>query len=791
MDLRKITENKILLFDGAMGTMLQKRGLPTGGLPELYNITHPDIVRSIHKEYVDAGSDVISTNTFQASALKIPKEYSVEDIIDRSICLARESGCKYVALDIGPLGQLLEPMGTLKFDDAYDLFKQQMIQGEKSGADCIILETFSSIYEMKIAILAAKENTSLPIISSMTYQEDGRTFVGTDPMTATLTLQSLGIDAIGLNCSLGPNELTPIVEEILKYSKVPVIVQANAGLPKIVDGESSYDIDPDDYCTNIISFVNNGVSIIGGCCGTTPEFINKIYSKTKSITPHKTTPKIVTAATSETRSVIFDGGITVIGERINPTGKKKLQAALRSGSNDYIISEAIAQYETGSDILDVNAGLPDIDEKNKLTEIVKEIQGIVPLPLQIDSTDHEAIEKATRAYNGKPIINSVNGKQSSMDTVFPIVKKYGAVVIGLLLDENGIPTTASKRFDVAKRILKCAEEYNIPKEDIVLDCLVLTASAQQSQVMVALETAKLIKRELGVKTILGVSNVSFGLPCREILNTTFLAAAFGAGVDSAIINTLSPANMKVVDSFRVLNATDVDAQKYIEKYKDSGSSPVQENQSNSQSLDQIIIQGRKNESSPKVKSLLSDGMEPLEIVNKYFIPSLNHVGTQFAQGKLFLPQLMQSAETVKNGFVVVNDYLEKNSNGDSSVKSTESIILATVEGDIHDIGKNIVKMLLTNYGYNVIDLGKDVSPETIVQTIKKYNVSLIGLSALMTTTVKSMKETIEYINAQGLNCTFMVGGAVLNEEYKEFVGAQYYAKDAMDGVTIANNFFGK
>ena len=783
-----ITGQKILIFDGAMGTMLQKKGLSVGALPELYNITNPELICAIHKEYAGAGADVISTNTFQANALKIPKEYSVEEIVHRGVRLAKESSCKYVALDVGPLGQLIEPMGTLTFNEAYELFKQQMVQGEKSGADCIILETFSSLYEMKIAILAAKENTKLPVICSMTYQENGRTFVGTDPVTATLTIQSLGADAVGLNCSVGPNELKDVVDKILRYAQIPVIVQANAGLPSLVDGESHYNTTAEDYCKSVMSFVEKGVRIVGGCCGTDPEFIRQLHLLTRNIKPHVPFPRPVTAATSETQHRIFDGDITVIGERLNPTGKKRLQAALRGGENDYIITEAIVQYENGSDILDVNVGLPDIDEVQKLSEIVKEIQSIVPVPLQIDSTDHKAIENAVRIYNGRPIINSVNGKQSSMDRIFPIAKKYGALVIGLLLDENGIPDTAEKRFKVARKIIENAARHGIYKEDIILDCLVLTASAQQSQVLVALETVKLVKREFGVKTILGVSNVSFGLPAREILNTTFLAAAFGAGTDAAIVNSLSEANMKVVDAFRVLNATDVEAEKFIQKYKTEATiSPTK--QVFGDELDQIIIQGRKNESAFRVRALLESGMKPIEIIDKYFIPSLNYVGDGFANGSLFLPQLMQSAETVKNGFEVINSHVAHS--GIETEKSPHTIILATVQGDIHDIGKNIVKMLLSNYGYKVIDLGKDVSPKLIVEAIEKYNVSLIGLSALMTTTVKNMKQTIKYIKKSHPECAFVIGGAVLNEEYRDFVGADYYARDAMDGVNIANRFFGK
>lgn len=785
MDIKKLTGEGILLFDGGLGTMLQARGLPVGELPELYNMTHGDVVAGVHREYAEAGSQVVSSNTFQSSELKLTGEYSVEDVVDAGVRLARRSGTPYVALDVGPLGQLLDPMGPLTFDRAYELFRRQMVQGEKSGADCILLETFSDLLEVKAAILAAKENTSLPVLCSLSYQADGRTFMGCDPLTTTLTIQGLGVDALGVNCSLGPKELLPIVDRILRYSRVPVLVQANAGLPEIVDGETVYNITPEEFCTHVGQMLDLGVSMVGGCCGTTPEFIRQLAALTKSRKPVPVIPKRVTAVTSSTKAVVLDRGVSVIGERINPTGKKKLKAALRENDLDYIIGEAIDQGDAGADLLDVNVGLPELDEPAMMRAVVKEIQSVSSLPLQIDSSDPAAIEAGVRCYNGKPLINSASGKQESMEAVFPIVKKYGAAVVCLTLDEDGIPPTAEGRFAIAEKLLETALSYGVPREDVLIDCLVLTASAQQKQVLETLRAIQLVKSRLGLKTVLGVSNVSFGLPAREALNATFLAAAFGAGLDAPILNPLSEAYMRTVSAFRVLNSQDRDAAQYIENY--GGDTAPTVKVASTDDLRTIILQGRREEAAPKVEELLASGLAPLDIVNGYFVPALDEVGAGYESGRLFLPQLMQSAEAVKSGFTVLKERMETSG---SAAQDKGAILLATVQGDIHDIGKNIVKMILENYGYRIVDLGKDVPVEEVVETIRSQNIKLAGLSALMTTTVKSMQETIAAVREAGLACTFWVGGAVLNEEYAQLVGADFYAKDAMESVAIANRFFG-
>ena len=801
MDINQLTKKRILLFDGGMGTMLQKNGLPTGGLPELYNLSHPQVVEAIHREYVLAGADVITTNTFQASELKLTPDVTVEQIVDAGVRLARSSGAPYVALDVGPLGQLMKPLGTLSFEAAYEHFRRQVVQGEKSGADCVILETFSDLLEMKAAVLAVRENTRLPVLATMTYQEDLRTFLGTDPVTATLTLQGLGVDALGVNCSLGPKELLPVVEKILEYARVPVVVQANAGLPEIENGETVYRVLPEDFCATVELMVEKGIRIAGGCCGTTPEFIARL-SRLKEKPIFFTKPRLVTAVTSSMRSVILDEDIGVIGERINPTGKKRLQAALREGSMDYIVNEAISQTEAGSDVLDINVGLPDIDESDMIVKVIQEVQSVVPLPLQIDSSDERAIEAGARIYNGKPMINSANGKQSSMDAIFPIAKKYGAVIVCLTLDETGIPETAEGRYQIAEKLLKTALSYGIPKEDVVIDCLVLTASAQQAQVRETLKAIELVRTRLGLKTVLGVSNVSFGLPAREILNSTFLAAAFGVGLNAPILNPLSKAYMQVVDAFRVLANYDRDAIQYVERYTNytpptspappgsapASGSPAAGKLTADNDLCQMIVQGRKEEAGAKVRELLAQGTPPLELIDRYFIPALNMVGERFEKKTLFLPQLMQSAEAVKSGFSAIREQVERTG---AAAESKGDIILATVQGDIHDIGKNIVKMMLENYGYHVIDLGKDVPVDAVVRAVREQQAPLVGLSALMTTTVKSMQDTISAVKAAGLSCKFMVGGAVLNEEYKSFVGADYYARDAMESVNIANRFFGE
>ncbi len=788
MAISELKEGKFLLFDGAMGTMLQKAGLKTGELPETYNITHPEVLTQIHREYVEAGCDVITTNTFQANELKLVDcEYSVEEIIEAAVKLAKNAGPKYVALDIGPLGQLMEPMGTVSFEKAYDVFKRQVIAGAKAGADMVLIETISDIYEAKAAVLAVKENSDLPVLCTLTYQEDGRTFVGTDPLTGTIVLDGLGVDAHGVNCSLGPKELKPIVDEILKYAKAPVMIQPNAGLPQIRDGETVYDISPEEFTEFLELIAKGGALVFGGCCGTTPEFIRHIRAMLDKITPVKTSPKVMTAATSGSKTVIFDDVTTVIGEKINPTGKKKLKEALRTDNLDYIIGEAIDQHTAGADMLDINVGLPELDEPEMIKKVIKEVQGVVNLPLQVDSSDIDAIEAGVRIYNGKPMINSVNGKKESMDKLFPIVKKYGALILGLALDETGIPETAEGRLEIARKIVNTAMSYGIPREDVLIDCLVLTASAQQAQVKETLKAIRLVKQELGVKTVLGVSNVSFGLPNRELINSNFLAAAFGAGLDAPIINPMSKPMMDTVNSFRVINNEDKDSEYFIANYSNAETNQVPDNVSDAdRTLKDIIIQGRKEESAPKTIEMLKT-VTPMVVVNEHFIPALDIVGDRFESGKIFLPQLIQSAEAVKKAFVIIKDYLDKSGEKEAS---KGKIVVATVQGDIHDIGKNIVSMLLENYGFDVIDLGKDVPIQTVVDTVKDKDVKLVGLSALMTTTVTSMGQTIKALRDENLDCKVMVGGAVLNEEYTDMVNADFFAKDARESVKIANKFFG-
>ncbi len=784
MNLRTALQENFLIFDGAMGTMLQAAGLPAGGLPEVYNIEHPDIIRGIHQKYIAAGSRIITTNTFQANAYKLKDcPYTPEEIITAGVRLAKESGAEYVALDIGPLGQLMKPMGTLTFDEAYDLFLEQINAGVKAGADLILLETMSDLLEVKAGVLAAKEHCDLPIFVTMTYQSDGRTFVGVDPQSAAITLSGLGVDALGVNCSLGPKELMPIIDTLLSYSKVPVIAQPNAGLPELVDGKTVYRVEPEEYGAFMATLAEKGVRVLGGCCGTNPDFIAAMVKNLNGKTPKRVLPKAITSITSGCRSVTFDGGVTVIGERINPTGKKLLKEKLRAQDFGYLAGEAISQEKAGADVLDVNCGLPDIDEAETLQKAVMEVQAVTNLPLQIDSSDPVAIEAAVRVYNGKPLINSVNGKQESLDAILPIAKKYGAAVIGLTLDESGIPETAEERLSVAEKIVSEAAKYGIPKEDIIIDCLVLTASAQQELVLETLKAVQLVKTRLGLHTVLGVSNVSFGLPARPILNSTFLSAGFGAGLSSAIINPLSAPMMQVVDSFRVLNNQDRDAATYIAHYSEATVSSVSAPETNRELKDDIM-EGRREETERKTRELLKT-QDALSIIDGQFIPALDAVGERYEKGELFLPQLIQAAEAVSCGFSVLKESMPQGS------MDKGTILLATVVGDIHDIGKNIAKMLLENYGYRVIDLGKDVPIETVVKTAMETNARLIGLSALMTTTVTGMKDTITALREAGCTAEIMVGGAVLNEDYVKFVGADHYAPDARADVLIANGIFGK
>ena len=802
MGLKELIKERILIFDGAMGTMLQKKGLKVGENPELLNIKSPEIIEEIHREYIESGANVITTNTFGANERKLKLcNLEVEEAVDAAVKIAKKAvGYRevYVALDVGPIGELLAPMGTLSFDDAYKIFKRQIVQGVKSGADVILFETMTDLYELKAAVLAAKENSNLPILCTMTFEENGRTFTGCLPEAMVLVLEGLGVDALGVNCSLGPKQLKPIVEEICRVSNIPVMVQPNAGLPTLsLNNETKYDVTKEEFAETLCSFVDNGVSIIGGCCGTTPEYIKELAERTKNKNVVKREKNYYPALCTPSKIVKIDG-IRIVGERINPTGKKLFKQALINGDMDYILNTAVAQTEAGAHLLDVNVGLPQINEPEMMKKVINEIQGILDIPLQIDSSDREAIEKGLRYYNGKPNLNSVNGEDKVLDNILPLVKKYGANVIGLTLDENGIPPKAEDRFKIAEKIVKKAAEYGIRKENVFIDCLVLTVSAQQEEVQETLKAVRMVKEKLGVKTLLGVSNISFGLPNRKIINETFLALALANGLDLPIINPNENGMIRVIDSYNVLYNYDKGSEHYIKNYADviiESSTEVKKDKkdnnkpvssgSTEHDLKYIVIKGLKEEAKTATSKLL-ELKKPLEIVNEYLIPALDEVGEKYEKGILFLPQLIQAAETVKNSFAVLKAEISKNNN---QTISKGKIIVATVKGDIHDIGKNIVKVILENYGYEMIDLGKDVPVETVVKEAKKHDVRLIGLSALMTTTLRSMEDTIKALKEDGYCGKVFVGGAVLTPEYAEQIGADFYAKDAKESVEIAKQVF--
>ena len=779
-----------LYFDGAMGTMLQNRGLKLGEIPEIYNMTHPEIIEEIHREYLEAGSQFITTNTFGANRYKLEKsDYIVEEIITQAIAIADKARSHYpntyIALDVGSTGKVLKPIGDVSFEESYEVFKEQMVAGEKAGADVILIETFTDLYELKAAVLAAKENTSLPILCTMSFEENGRTFFGTSLESMVLMLEGLGVSALGINCSLGPKQLKPIVEKLVKIAHIPIMLQPNAGLP-IMDGERVYyDITPEEFADSMIEFASLGVSILGGCCGTNPDFIRATVEKTKDLPYQMLQNPRVSGICSASKAVYFND-VRVIGERLNPTGKKPLQAALRVENMDFVVREALNQVEQGAHILDINMGMPDMDEVSLLKKAVMEVQGAINLPLQIDSSNVEALEEAVRIYNGKPLINSVNGKKESLEQILPIAKKYGAAILGLALDERGIPETAEERLEVAERIVKKALEMGIPKEDIFIDCLVVTASAQQALVKETLKAVRLVKEKLGVKTVLGVSNVSFGLPQRPIINRNMLAMALMQGLDAPIMNPGDKGMMETVASYRVLMGLDEDSKDYIEHYGNMPSiqSVASSNGSSEISVHTAILKGLKEEAKEATLALL-ENVEPLEIIEKHIVPALNEVGELYEKQTIFLPQLIKSAEGAKTAFDVLRNKMAVAKTEDHVEKTR--VVLATVFGDIHDIGKNIVKVIMENYNFEVIDLGKDVAKETVVEAVKKWQVKIVGLSALMTTTVSSMKETIELLRAETPDVKVIVGGAVLTEDLAEYVGADFYAKDAMETVKIASS----
>jgi len=801
--LKKYIKDNILIFDGAMGTMLQKKGLKLGENPELLNIKEPDIIEEIHREYIESGANVITTNTFGANELKLKLcNLEVEEAVDAAVRIAQKAkgnSDTYIALDIGPIGELLEPMGTLSFDRAYEIFKRQVVQGAKSGADIILIETMTDLYELKAAILAAKENSDLPIFCTMTFEENLRTFTGCSPEAMVLVLEGLGVDALGVNCSLGPKQLKPVIEEICNLAHIPVMVQPNAGLPTLsIGNETKYDVTKEEFADTLCSFIDSGVRIIGGCCGTTPDYIKELSERVKGKKLTSIERSYYSAVCTPSKVVRIDG-VRIIGERINPTGKKIFKAALKNGDLDYILNQAVSQIEAGAHILDVNVGLPEIDEPTMMHKVIKEIQGIMDTPLQIDSSDHKAIETGLRYYNGKPILNSVNGEAEVLDRILPLVKKYGASVVGLTLDERGIPAKAEERFKIAKKIIYRAAQYGIRKEDVFIDCLVLTVSAQQEEVQETLKAVRMVKENLGVKTVLGVSNISFGLPNRELINETFLALALANGLDLPIINPNVSGMTRVIDSYNVLCNYDKGAEVYINNYAnvevstavtvkgdEAGKNASNSNANVEHDLKYIVIKGLKEEAKQATIELLKDKNE-LEIVNEYLIPALDEVGNKYEKGELFLPQLIQAAETVKNSFSILKAEIAK-SNAKSISKG--KIIVATVKGDIHDIGKNIVKVILENYGYEMIDLGKDVPIKTVVEEAKNHNVSLIGLSALMTTTLRSMEETIKALREDGYTGKIFVGGAVVTKDTAERIGADFYAKDAKESVEIAKEVLG-
>lgn len=792
--------DSFLIFDGAMGTMLQKYGLQAGDYPEELNFTHPKLIQKIHSDYLDVGAQIIISNTFGANSRKLKHlNYSIEEIIGQAIKLAKaDPRPHYVALDMGPLGELLEPIGSLSFTEAYDLYKEQVQAGVKAGADLILIETISDLYEARAAILAAKENSDLPVFCTMTFEEKGRTLTGTDPIIMVHTLEALGVDALGVNCSLGPKEIIPIVQMISDHASIPIIVSPNAGLPEYRDGETIYKLAPEEFADYMSQITSMGVKVVGGCCGTNPEFIRQMILRLKSLKPIKKTISTRRFATSSTKAVELGKEFVIVGERINPTGNKLIKAALREHKFNAIYEEALSQKEAGAHILDVNIGIPDIDEISTLQMVVKELQTIVDLPLQIDSSNSKAIEQAVRVYNGVPIINSVSGDNAHMQKIFPIVKKYGTFVIGLTMDERGIPKTIEERVAIADKIISTADQYGIPRKKIIIDTLVLTASAQQGQSFLSLQALHQIKEQYNVQTILGVSNVSFGLPYRPLLNQTYLTMALSFGLDLGIIDPKNPLIQQALAAFRVLIGWDKDSIQYIENYhtiaqnQSSYIHPTQRPKSadlqetlEKTSLRNVILKGLKDQATEKTKLLLQN-KEPMEIVDSIIIPTLDELGSLYDQNHIFLPQLLRSAETVKKAFHEIKQHLQTDTNQDHR---PQKILLATVKGDVHDIGKNIVKVLLENYGFEIIDLGKNVEIQTIIDAIDQEKIKLVGLSALMTTTVENMEKAITKIHSKFPDVKVMVGGAVLNSKYASMIKADYYGRDAQAAVHYAKKIF--
>lgn len=780
-NIRDVIGNRILFFDGGMGTLLQERGLKTGELPETWNLNRPDEVIAVHEAYLAAGADIILANTFGANCFKFGAD--TQEIVEAGVRNAKtavENSKKdaFVALDIGSTGKLLKPLGTLAFEEAVAAFAEIIRAGERAGADLILIETMSDLYELKAAVLAAKENSSLPVIATASFDEHKKMLTGSSPRGMVAMLEGLGVDALGINCGLGPKQMMGIVEELVQYSSTPIIVNPNAGLPRTENGRTVFDVGPDEFAEDMLKIVNAGAWIVGGCCGTTPAHIKALYEKCTGISPKPPEEKSYTIISSGSQTVELGDMPIIIGERINPTGKSAFKQALRDHNMEYILEEAVKQVDSGAHVLDVNVGLPEIDEVMMMRETVCSLQEIIALPLQIDTSNAEAMEQALRVYNGKAMLNSVNGKQEIMDEVFPIAKKYGAVVVGLTIDEDGIPETAEGRVVIAEKIYRTAQSYGISKKDIVIDPLTMTMSTNQESAQITLDAVRIINAT-GGRTVLGVSNISFGLPQRKLINTTFFTLALQAGLSAGIINPNIDDMMQAYDTFLTLRGFDPQCSRYINKYALSQSpATVTNTKSDKLSLMDCIIKGLKDQAFKMTVEAL-DNTEPMDIINGHLVPALDIVGHGFEKGTLFLPQLLMSAEAAKSGFEAIRQHMAKLG---AKQETKATIVIATVKGDIHDIGKNIVKVLLENYGYDVLDLGKDVAPETIVEAVIRTHATAVGLSALMTTTVVSMEESIKLLTKQAPWCKIMVGGAVLTQEYSDKIGADFYGKDAMQTV---------
>lgn len=790
MNIRDFIKNNIVYLDGGMGTLLQKSGLQPGELPERWNISHPEVIKEIHKSYYDSGSNIVNTNTFGANSLKFGTD-ELSEIIYHAVKNADEARKaslgnqeKFIALDVGPTGKLLKPLGDLDFEDAVKAFAEVISLGVKYGVDLITIETMNDSYETKAAVLAAKENSDLPIIVTNAYGENGRLMTGADPAVMAAMLEGMGVDAIGANCSLGPKQLMGVMDELLNYCSVPVAFKPNAGLPKSDGKVTYYDVDAEEFAQDIKLAVANGVRIVGGCCGTTPEYIKKVCELTRDIRPKEIEKKTYSVCTSYNKAVFFGEKPILIGERINPTGKKRFKQALLENDIGYILQEAVSQQAKGVHVLDVNVGLPGIDEAQMLTNSVCELQCVTDLPLQIDSSDPVAMESALRRYNGKAMINSVNGKEENLNAIFPLVKKYGGFVVALTLDEKGIPSTVDGRMKIARKILLTAALYGINKKDIIFDPLAMTVSADKMSAVTTLETVKKITEQLGCNTSLGVSNVSFGLPSRDLVNAAFFTTAMENGLSAAIMNPYSERMMEAYYSFNVVKGLDENCMDFINFASRQEVQPTVKHES-SLTLKEAIEKGLKEKASEITTAMLGNSA-PLDIVNAHVIPALDNVGKRFEEKKLFLPQLLMSAEAAKASFEVIKATMSADG---SSVKKG-SIVIATVHGDIHDIGKNIVKLLLENYGYNVIDLGKNVPPETVLRAVTDNHAPLVGLSALMTTTVPAMEETVKLIKENAPWCKTVVGGAVLTQDYADKIGADKYAADAMETVRYAESVIG-